>query len=155
VNIENLLIMIIAFIGMEGVAWLTHKYVMHGFLWYLHCDHHKRDDGAFFEKNDFFFLIFAIPGILCMFYGMLQEYNNFFWVGLGITFYGACYFLVHDIFIHQRFKIFRNTNSFYLKAIRKAHKVHHKHLGKEEGECFGMLWVPIKYFKEVLRSTNK
>jgi beta-carotene 3-hydroxylase len=20
-------------------------------------------------------------------------------------------------------------------------------LGKEEGECFGMLWVPFKYFK--------
>jgi beta-carotene 3-hydroxylase len=155
VNIESLAVMIIAFLCMEGVAWLTHKYVMHGFLWFLHSDHHKRDDGAFFEKNDFFFLIFALPGIVCMFYGMLQDYNNYFWIGLGITFYGICYFLVHDIFIHQRFKIFRNTNSFYLKAIRKAHKVHHKHLGKEEGECFGMLWVPMKYFKEVLRSTNK
>jgi beta-carotene 3-hydroxylase len=34
-----------------------------------------------------------------------------------------------------------------LLAIRRAHKIHHKHLGKEEGECFGMLWVPMKYYR--------
>jgi beta-carotene 3-hydroxylase len=26
--------------------------------------------------------------------------------------------------------------------------MHHKHLDKEDGECFGMLMVPFKYFKE-------
>jgi beta-carotene 3-hydroxylase len=26
--------------------------------------------------------------------------------------------------------------------------MHHKHLGREDGECFGMLWVPLKYFKK-------
>lgn len=153
--LERFLIVFIAFIGMECVAWLTHKYVMHGLLWVLHKDHHKRDDGAFFEKNDFFFLIFAIPGIVCMFFGMLDNYSFPFWIGLGITFYGMCYFLVHDIFIHQRFRLFRNTDSLYLKAIRKAHKVHHKHLGKEEGECFGMLWVPLRYFKEAISVSSK
>jgi beta-carotene 3-hydroxylase len=30
--------------------------------------------------------------------------------------------------------------------------MHHKHLGKEEGECFGMLFVPLKYFKEAMNS---
>jgi len=45
----NLLIVIGAFISMEAVAWLTHKYVMHGFLWYLHRDHHQKEPG-FFEK---------------------------------------------------------------------------------------------------------
>jgi beta-carotene 3-hydroxylase len=33
-------------------------------------------------------------------------------------------------------------------AIRKAHKVHHKHQGKMHGECFGMLVVPKKYYTE-------
>ncbi|MFN7100963.1 MAG: beta-carotene hydroxylase, partial [Flavobacterium sp.] len=28
-----------------------------------------------------------------------------------------------------------------------AHKMHHKHIGKEHGECFGMLIVPFKYYK--------
>jgi beta-carotene 3-hydroxylase len=77
-------------------------------------------------------------------------YGNIIAIGIasGITLYGFCYFLVHDIFIHQRFKWFRNTNNIYLKAIRRAHKMHHKHLGKHDGECFGMLWVPFKYFRE-------
>ena len=57
-------------------------------------------------------------------------------------------FFVHDIFIHQRFKFLRNTNNNYFRAIRRAHKMHHKHLSKEHGECFGMLWVPFKYFRK-------
>lgn len=143
----HFLIVLAAFISMEGVAWFTHKYIMHGLLWRLHKDHHKKESSGFFEHNDFFFLVFALPGIAGLFIGMQQDYNWLFWAGLGITIYGAAYFLVHDIFIHQRFKLFRNTDNRYFKAIRRAHKVHHKHLGKEEGECFGMLWVPFKYFR--------
>ena len=56
---------------MEGVTWATHKYVMHGFLWYLHEDHHKKGPG-FFEKNDAFFVIFAIPSFLCILVGTLK-----------------------------------------------------------------------------------
>ncbi len=29
-----------------------------------------------------------------------------------------------------------------------------KHLGKEEGECYGFLWVPIKYFKMYFKKTE-
>ncbi len=76
-------------------------------------------------------------------------------VGTGITLYGATYFLVHDILIHQRFKAFRNFDSVYLRAIRRAHKMHHKHLTKHDGESFGMLWVPIKYFKEAMKYSQK
>lgn len=143
----NAAIVIISFLCMEFVAWFTHKYVMHGLLWIFHKDHHKKESKGFFEHNDFFFLIFAIPGIAGLFFGMQQEYNFLFWIGLGITLYGFSYFFVHDIFIHQRFKFLRKTDNFYFQAIRRAHKVHHKHLGKEDGECFGMLWVPRKYFQ--------
>ncbi|GLU53843.1 sterol desaturase family protein [Dyadobacter frigoris] len=153
--IVNILTIIVTFVVMECVAWLAHKYLMHGLFWFLHHDHHQRDDQDFFEKNDYFFLIFATPGILCLFFGLEQNFSMLFWIGTGISLYGMAYFLVHDIFIHQRFKIFRNTDSFYLKAIRKAHKVHHKHLQKEEGECFGMLWVSFKYFKEAKQSMAK
>lgn len=145
----NSLITIFSFLAMEFVAWVAHKYIMHGLLWFLHEDHHVVNSKklSFFERNDFFFLIFAIPGILCLFFGM-RNYNYLFWIGLGITLYGFAYFLVHEIFIHQRIRYFRNSNNFYLRAIRKAHKIHHKHLVKENGECFGMLLVPFKYFKE-------
>jgi beta-carotene 3-hydroxylase len=142
-------IVMAAFICMEGVAWLAHKYIMHGILWKLHKDHHKKESDGFIEHNDFFFIIFALPGIACLFLGRMNAYNFLFWIGVGITLYGIAYFLVHDIFIHQRFKIFRNFDNIYFKAIRRAHKMHHKHLTKEDGECFGMLLVPFKYFHQI------
>tara|TARA_Y100000741_G_scaffold362167_1_gene347445 strand:- start:187 stop:585 length:399 start_codon:yes stop_codon:yes gene_type:complete len=132
---------------MEVVAWASHKYIMHGFLWYLHKDHHKKDHKSWFERNDLFFFQFA--GISAIFVVLWGEFNV--WYGLpiaiGIFLYGIAYFIVHDIFIHQRFKIFRNIDNKYARGIRRGHKMHHKHIEKENGECFGMLWVPKKYFK--------
>ncbi|MEY2924024.1 MAG: hypothetical protein RLZZ337_564 [Bacteroidota bacterium] len=143
-----ILITVATFFAMEFVAWVAHKYVMHGFLWFLHKDHHQHEPG-FFEKNDAFFLIFAIPSAASFIIGSAVEaWFPLFFVGVGIALYGLAYFFVHDIFIHQRFKVLRRTNHRYFKAIRKAHKVHHKHLNKEDGECFGMLLVPPKYIKE-------
>lgn len=136
------------FLVMEGVTWLTHKFVMHGFLWYLHEDHHQPGYDHVFEKNDAFFVIFAVPSIALFYYGINPELNFKFFIGLGIMLYGMAYFFVHDILIHQRIKLFTNTKNNYLLALRKGHKVHHKHLGKEEGEVFGMLFVPLKYFKK-------
>jgi beta-carotene 3-hydroxylase len=69
-------------------------------------------------------------------------------IGIGIAIYGLFYFLMHDIFIHQRFKWFKKSKNSYLLALRKAHKIHHKHLGKEHGEVFGMLIVPYRFYKE-------
>ena len=146
--LTNIFILLASFFCMEGVAWFTHKFIMHGLLWSLHKDHHKKETKGFFEHNDFFFLIFALPGITALYFGMQNNYNYLFYIGLGITMYGLAYFIVHDIFIHQRFKIFRNTDSSYFRAIRRAHKMHHKYLVKEQGECFGMLWVPLKYFRK-------
>lgn len=135
------------FLVMEMITWFTHKYIMHGFLWYLHEDHHQPKYQGLFEKNDAFFIIFAIPSILLFYFGLEPALNFKFFIGLGILFYGLAYFFVHDVVIHQRLKWFKKTNNNYLKGLRKAHKIHHKHLGKEDGECFGMLLVPKKYFK--------
>jgi beta-carotene 3-hydroxylase len=135
------------FLIMEGVSWCTHKYVMHGFGWYLHEDHHQpRYNG--FEKNDAFFVVFAIPSMLLFYFGTYVGYAFLKPIGMGILFYGIAYFLLHDVLIHQRFKWFKNTNNRYFKGLRKAHKIHHKNMGKEESQCFGMLFVPLKYFKK-------
>lgn len=142
-----LLITMVTFFLMECVTWLTHKFVMHGFMWYFHEDHHQPRYQNWFERNDVFFIIFAIPSIVLFYVGLEGGLNYLFFIGLGILFYGIAYFLVHDVLIHKRFKWFNKTNSRYLIGLRKAHKVHHKHLEKEEGECFGMLFVPFKYFK--------
>ena len=135
------------FFIMEFNAWFTHKYIMHGFLWSLHKDHHHKDHDSWFERNDAFFIFYAVISITCFY---LWSYEGIWYtlpIGLGILVYGAAYFIVHDIFIHQRFKWLRNVDNKYARGLRRAHKIHHKHLGKEEGENFGMLIVPFKYFK--------
>ena len=143
-------IVLATFCLMEGVTWLTHKYVMHGFLWYLHEDHHNPRK-QFFEKNDAFFFIFAIPSWLCIMLGSMDQAWWVVSVGAGIAMYGAAYFLVHDVIIHQRFKWFSRSNNRYVKTIRWAHKMHHKHLDKEDGESFGMLFVAKRYWEKIKR----
>ena len=151
--IKYLAIVIVSYFLMECVAWIAHKYIMHGFLWRLHKDHHNKESQSFFEKNDYFFLIFAIPGILFLLAGsFVTSLVILLYAGIGIVLYGLTYFLVHDVFIHQRFKVLRNIDNFYFRAIRRAHKNHHKNINKEQGECFGMLWVPLKYFKDALKN---
>ncbi|MGD2005314.1 MAG: sterol desaturase family protein [Flavobacteriaceae bacterium] len=142
-----ILIFLTTFCFMEFMAWFSHKYIMHGFLWSLHRDHHKKDHKSWFERNDFFFIFYAVISTgFVMLWG-----EGYLWaglpIGLGIFVYGVTYFLVHDIFIHQRFKLFRNIDNRYARGIRRAHKMHHKNIHKQDGECFGMLWVPPKYFK--------
>lgn len=141
-------IFLATFCFMEFMAWFTHKFIMHGFLWSLHKDHHKKDHDSWFERNDAFFIFYAVVSMTFFYLAA----NTAFWygwpLGTGIMAYGAAYFLVHDIFIHQRFKLFRNANNWYARGVRRAHKIHHKHLGREDGECFGMLFVPFKYFKK-------
>lgn len=140
----NTAVILVTFFFMEFMAWFTHKFVMHGFLWLLHKDHHQVEPG-FFEKNDAFFLIFAVPSAYCYMTGIMHQDIRLY-IGIGISVYGLAYFLVHDVIIHQRFKWFTHWNNRYVRAIRRAHKMHHKHLGKEHGENFGMLIVPLKYW---------
>jgi beta-carotene 3-hydroxylase len=142
-----------AFISMEFVAWFTHKYIMHGFLWNIHKGHHTGEDGVF-EKNDLFFLFFAIPSFILIMFGGMLGFKIGAYIGIGIALYGLAYFIVHDVFIHQRIKIFRNSNNIYLKALRRAHKMHHKHLTKEKGESFGMLIISYQYLKQELKNKH-
>jgi beta-carotene 3-hydroxylase len=150
----NILITVGTFFFMEFMAWFTHKYVMHGLLWVLHEDHHQPKPGAF-EKNDAFFLIFAVPSFFLMLFGANSGFDFRFYIGLGILLYGFAYFFVHDLFIHQRIKVLTRSDNWYLRGLRKGHKVHHKHLYKPDGECFGMLLVPFKYFKEQKSSVQE
>lgn len=136
---------------MEFVAWFAHKYVMHGWLWNWHEDHHQphHDKEGFFEKNDLFFLVFAIPSAASYIIGL--NVNGWFWltfVGIGISIYGLIYFLIHDVYIHQRFKWFRQLDSRYSRAILRAHGAHHAKQSKEDCESFGLLFVHLKYFRK-------
>ena len=142
-----ILSLILAFSFMEFMAWFSHKYIMHGFLWSLHKDHHVKDHDSWFERNDFFFIFYAVVSMAFVISWTELGFVYGLPIAIGIFLYGLTYFIVHDIFIHRRFKLFRNANNWYAKGIRRAHKMHHKNIKKGGGECFGMLFVPFKYFK--------
>ena len=138
-------IVIGTFIFMEGVAWFTHKYIMHGFLWNLHKSHHKVHK-HFLEMNDLFAVIFSIPSILLIYIGYSYEsYSILKYFGIGIFLYGVAYIIFHDIIVHRRIKINCKINSDYMKRIMNAHYVHHKVHTKEGAKAFGFLFAPKKY----------
>lgn len=149
----NALIILGTFILMELVAWSLHKYVMHGFLWHLHKDHHIPHNKKF-EKNDFFAFIFFIPSWLLMMFGIMDGCDFRLYMGIGVTLYGFCYFMIHDGLIHKRINVLSHTKNKFLIALRNGHKAHHQYdakadYKKENDICYGMFWVPKKFFDEV------
>ncbi|KAA3437530.1 sterol desaturase family protein [Rufibacter hautae] len=143
--LTNAAIVLGTFVTMELVAWAVHKYILHGFLWSIHKSHHTKHNHLF-ELNDVSFMFYGVIAILCFIYGS-EKHDYRFWIGVGISLYGAAYFLVHDLFIHRRLKLFGKTKSTYLRALDIAHKVHHKAKDKDNSESFGMLWVHPKFFR--------
>ena len=137
-------------LGMEFVAWTAHRYVMHGFLWSWHRDHHdsRLKEGRFFERNDLFFMVFAIPSMLgFILSAVVPGLGWLLWIAIGICIYGLIYFLIHDVYIHQRFTWFRQLENKYSKAILRAHGAHHAVQTKEGCESFGLLIVAGKYYR--------
>lgn len=132
---------------MEGVAWFTHKYVMHGFLWSWHRSHHTLHNHAL-ERNDLFAVVFSIPAILLILLGTVsQQFYFTLYIGIGITGYGVFYFIFHDIIVHRRIKINYKAKNRYMKRIMRAHYVHHAKHTREGCEAFGFLYAPKKYDK--------
>ena len=135
-------VILASIVAMEGVAWLSHKYVMHGFGWGWHRDHHEPHSG-FFEKNDRFALVGAAISIGFFAVGSPLVAGEGAWppgtfIGLGVMAYGAIYTLVHDGLVHQRW--FRWVpRGGYARRLVQAHKLHHATIGKRGGVSFGFI----------------
>ncbi|GAB4025918.1 sterol desaturase family protein [Spirosoma koreense] len=150
----NVALVLGTFLFMEGVAWFTHKYVMHGFLWSWHHDHHNHHKG-FFEINDLFAVVFALTAIALIGTGVAYPELDFLtWIGAGVTLYGFFYFVFHDIIVHRRVKVKLDTSGRYMQRIMRAHYIHHKVHTKEGAEAFGFLYAPKKYDRPVRKSVS-
>ncbi|MES2494448.1 MAG: sterol desaturase family protein [Pseudomonadota bacterium] len=148
------LIVIATFAAMEGIAWASHKYVMHGFGWNWHRDHHEPHDKVL-EKNDLYALFGAGLSIGMFAAGSpwvagTHAWSPGTWIGLGVLLYGIVYSLIHDGLVHQRF--FRWVpRRGYAKRLVQAHKLHHATIGKEGGVSFGFVLArdPAKLKQEL------
>lgn len=145
-----LVIFFLTFCVMEFNAWALHKYVMHGFLWSVHKDHHQPVAGRSYQLNDAFAIFFAVPSFLLILFDSLYDLPRLGACGFGIMAYGIVYFIVHEVIIHRRWKLFMVRNNFYFEAVNAAHKIHHSVKEKEGASNFGMLVVPLKYYRNAL-----
>lgn len=148
-----IIIVLGAVIGMEGIAWLTHRYVMHGWGWGWHRSHHEPRTGAF-EKNDRFAIVFAAIAIIL--FAISDFWSPLWWLGTGITLYGVLYFIVHDGLVHRRWPFRITPKSGYLKRLVEAHQLHHAVSGKEGCVSFGFLYAqPAADLRDRLRVSRK
>ena len=132
------------FLFMEWLAWASHKYVMHGFGWAWHRDHHEPHDGLL-EKNDRYALVGAALSIGMFALGSplvmgKAAWAPGTWIGLGVLLYGIVYSLVHDGLVHQRYFHWVPRKG-YARRLVQAHKLHHATIGKEGGVSFGFVFA--------------
>lgn len=144
-----ILVFIGSFFFMEFIAWSNHKYIMHGFLWVLHRDHHEnvtRGVKKKFEKNDLFFIIYATPSIYLIITGITTLSPYMVAAGAGFSAYGIVNFLLHDVMYHKRLPLFRQTKNRYLLAVMKAHEAHHRPKSPKDFRVFGLLIFPWRFY---------
>ena len=136
-------------VALEGLAWFVHRYLLHGPLWFLHRTHHEPQP-TWYEANDLVALAYGALSAALVIWGDLHGH----WarqVGIGIAVYGVLYALLHDVVVHQRLRLPRplrqwvHSRGGYLRRLIRAHKIHHKHLGRAGGEAFGFLYASRKY----------
>jgi beta-carotene 3-hydroxylase len=128
--------------AMEGVAYVAHRWVMHGFGWFLHKSHHSPRTGNW-ELNDLYAAIFAVPSFVLLLGGVqLGWWPGYAWIGAGIAAYGLIYFGFHDWIVHNRLPGRFVPRSAYMKRIVQAHRLHHVVETKEGTVSFGFLVAP-------------
>lgn len=142
--ISIILIVLATVFVMEWVAWSSHKYIMHGWGWGWHRDHHEPHHNAL-EKNDLYGIVGAVTSISLFAIGsplVLSEnaWEPATWIGLGVMFYGIIYTVVHDGLVHQRYFKYVPRRG-YAKRLVQAHKLHHATIGKEGGVSFGFVFA--------------
>lgn len=138
----GLLLFLLTVVGMEGFAYVMHRWVMHGPGWFLHASHHRPRKGNW-EWNDLYAVIFAVPSIILLLGGVnLGWWPGCTWIGAGVAAYGAIYFGFHDVIVHKRLPHRFVPRSNYMKRIVQAHRLHHAVESKHGTVSFGFLWAP-------------
>jgi beta-carotene 3-hydroxylase len=119
------LITVAAFVLMEPVTALTHRFVMHGFGMGWHRTHHEPPRRVL-EANDLFPVVFSAATIVLLAVGVYGGGGDVLVpLGMGITAYGASYLFVHDLVIHRRLARWLAQPAGFLAWHRDAHNVHH------------------------------
>lgn len=130
-------------LGMEAWAWFSHKYLLHGPLWFLHKSHHQKAP-TWWEWNDLVAVLYGLISTALVMYG-IHYGSPVKYIGFGIGVYGVLYFILHDVIIHRRIKTRWDPQNPYLVRLIRAHRAHHRHIHQADSEAFGFLYAIRKY----------
>ena len=123
------LLVLAAFLVMEPLTTLAHRYIFHGFGFAIHRSHHAERTGIF-ETNDFYPLISALITMTIIAAGVFYRPVEFLIpVGFGMTVYGLLYFFIHDLVIHHRIEVLKRLQPLF-RWHTKWHRLHHR-FGRE------------------------
>ncbi|MFP5376472.1 MAG: sterol desaturase family protein [Acidimicrobiia bacterium] len=127
-----------AFLGMELLVYVSHRFLMHGPGMPIHKSHHQRRPQPGFELNDVYPLIGSTVAMAGFALGLnVEGLAPLLPMAVGLTLYGAAYFFVHDVYIHRRLPWFEAELGI-CERLKAAHRVHHLW----GGEPYGML-LPV------------
>jgi beta-carotene 3-hydroxylase len=115
---------------MDRWAAFVHEHVWHRRLWRWHAPHHRAEHGI--NRNDVLSASHAPIAVALIvggghFQGVLADLA--LGAGLGMTAFGAAYFLVHDGFVHGRLPLGFLGRFGYFQRVRSAHERHHERGG--------------------------
>lgn len=145
----NLAVLLGTLLAMEGVGTLAHKYVMHGWGWWLHRSHHEPQLGML-ELNDVYLLALALIAVGLVALGR-AGYAPLQWVGGGVAGYGVLYVVLHDGLFHRHWPRAPQALNRYFKRLHRAHCLHHAVKGRNS-VSFGFFYAPpLKVLRRQLR----
>ena len=145
------LIAVAVFLAMEGVAWASHRWIMHGWGWGWHRSHHEPHDGPL-EKNDLYAVVGCILATGLFVVAMLTGSWLVRAIATGVTLYGIMYAFVHDGLVHQRWPFHWMPKNGYARRLVQSHKLHHAVQTREGAVSFGFIFAPDPHrLRAVLR----
>ncbi len=136
-----------AFVAMEILAYVLHRWLFHGPLWRVHRTHHdpSHGHGDGFEWNDGFSVAFAALSLGLMWGGRADPpASAAFAFGVGVAVYGVLYFVLHDLYAHGRLGKLRLPGRV-AASVKRAHGRHHQSLGERGQEPYGLFLFPPRY----------
>ncbi|MDP9033940.1 MAG: sterol desaturase family protein [Myxococcota bacterium] len=132
-----------ALLLMELWAALLHRRIWHRRLWPVHRTHHRSRTGRF-ETNDLLSALHAPVAVALVLYGCVGRSGAgrelLFGIGVGMSVFGAMYFVLHDGLVHGRLPVSGLLRLRWLRRIVRAHRVHH--LSLRGGAPFGFFFGP-------------
>jgi len=135
----KVLLVVGAFLGMEVLVYLSHRFVMHGPGMPIHKSHHQRRRQPGWERNDLYPLMGSALAMAGFGLGLnVRGMEVLLPMAIGLSIYGAAYFFVHDIYIHRRLAWF-DVELSVCERLKAAHRIHHLW----GGEPYGMLFPVV------------